>query len=110
MITGWGFLLSIPVRKDLPAYKLLWLELMSLFIIILVRSFTAPSFQVMHPALVMFMVLIVCVAALRRLRFRVDRRTSQAPTDADKDAETRHRRPGPDRPGDSPAPIRQPGG
>lgn len=124
-ITAWSFLVTIPGKKDLPAYRLLWLELMSLFVIILVRSVTAPTFQVMHPNLVMFMVLIVSVAALRRLRVRVSRKAGPAPADEADEKREPEGGPGPkpkpgNRPGAGPQrpgprqspgrPVRQTGG
>ena len=68
IIVAVQLLLSIPKKTRPKREKMLWLQLMGLFVLLFVRSLTGPSFQVMHPNLVMFMMLLIGVQAYRRLK------------------------------------------
>lgn len=68
IIVSMQLLMSIPRKTRPKTEQVLWLQLMALFVLLFVRSLTGPSFQVMHPNLVMFMILLVGVQAYRRLK------------------------------------------
>ena len=68
VLAAFNLLRSRPRKSDSGTMTRLWLQLMTLFVLLFVRSLTGPSFQVMHPNLVMFMVLLIGIAAYRRIR------------------------------------------
>ena len=62
-------LISTRPRSKTPVVnKLLWAQAMGVFLIIVIRGFTAPSFQVQHPLLVFYMLSLIGIAALLRLK------------------------------------------
>jgi len=56
-----------PKQKVMSKQSIAWLQIMAFFLIIVIRSFTAPSFQVMHPLLVIYSTSLVCIYALKRI-------------------------------------------
>jgi O-antigen ligase len=70
IIVAMQLLLTIPNKTHPKAEKILWLQLMVLFVLLIVRSTTGPSFQSLHANLVMFMMLLIGAQAYRRLRRR----------------------------------------
>jgi O-antigen ligase len=77
-LTAYYLFRTRPVQKTHPTEQGLWLELVTLFILLAVRSLTGPSFQVMHPNLVMFVLLVVCLNGLVRLTNSVSSRVPPA--------------------------------
>jgi O-antigen ligase len=57
-----------PRRHDTSQDKLLWLELVTLFIIVFMRSLTGPTFQDFNINLVLLMLLIIALSTIVRLR------------------------------------------
>lgn len=57
-----------PKQNDASTESTIWLQLLSLFIILVIRSMSGPSFQVMHHNLVIYMIMIVSVSSFARLR------------------------------------------
>lgn len=56
-------------KSDEPIQsQIIWLQLMSIYILLLVRSITGSTFQVLHPNLVIYMFLIVAVEAYARIK------------------------------------------
>lgn len=86
LLTAFGLLRNIPRRRQLPAAMAIWLQLVAIFVLLFVRSLTGPSFQVMHPNLVMFMILAISIAALTRLT-RVSARSRGREEAGDEDDE-----------------------
>jgi len=73
-LTSWYLLLKARPRPSTGAAgHAVWLQLMILLLFLTIRSLTGPSFQVMHPNLVLYMVAIVCINSFNRLR--VEERT-----------------------------------
>ena len=68
LCVGISLLRNKPRRPVSKTETAIWLQLVSLYIILIVRSFSGPSFQVLHHNLVIFMVMLVCTAAFIRLR------------------------------------------
>lgn len=69
-----------------PAYFLLWTQTASLFILLLIRSITGPSFDAHHINLTLFLVCAVAASALVRYRPRVRAQSDTqqtAPADPD---------------------------
>jgi O-antigen ligase len=55
-------------RGAMPvANKLLWAQIMGIFLIIIIRALTGVAFQVQHPLLVFYMMTLIGTAALLRL-------------------------------------------
>jgi len=76
IITILGIVRSRPSASDSNLYRQIWMQCSCLLILLFVRSLTGPSFAVLHPNLTMFMVLIVSVPALSRLRYSERQRVS----------------------------------
>ena len=66
--SAFSLLMTRPHKNESKEMVRVWLQLMVLFVLLFVRSLTGPSFQVMHPNLVMFMMLLVGVAAYSRIK------------------------------------------
>ena len=52
-------------------WRPVWVLLSGLFLIVIIRSLTGPTFQVYHPNLILFLLLGVCVCKARRIKSRV---------------------------------------
>ena len=63
MISQYIFKRNIPILQ-----KIIVLQLATLYISLLVRSFTGPTFQILHPNLIMYMLLCISIPALLRLK------------------------------------------
>lgn len=63
MISQYIFKRNIPILQ-----KIIGIQLATLYISLLVRSFTGPTFQILHPNLIMYMLLCVSIPALIRLK------------------------------------------
>jgi O-antigen ligase len=68
IVVAMQLLLSRPNKTQPKTERMLWLQLMALFVLLIVRSITGPSFQFLHSNLVMFMMLLIGMQAYRRLR------------------------------------------
>jgi len=55
-------------RNELTDRYFIWTELAVIFLFLLMKSFTGPSFQVLHVDLTLFVLVTVCAAAAYRLK------------------------------------------
>ena len=70
IITAYNMFRMLPKSNDPKHATTLWLLLLGLFIILIVRSLTGPSFAVMHPNLPMYIILLISVHALRKYKYQ----------------------------------------
>jgi O-antigen ligase len=65
-----GFRLNAnrPKNRQVTLRNYLWLSTAGVLAVIAVRGFTAPSFQVLHPLLIVYLLMQISVAALLRMR------------------------------------------
>ena len=69
LLTALSLLKTMPRRKNIILPETLaWLQLMSLFILLFIRSLTGPSFQVLSGNVPLYVVLLVATSALVRIR------------------------------------------
>lgn len=68
VLAGLKLLKTRPRESDADESKIIWMQLLSIYILLVVRSLTAPSFQVLHPSLVFFSIFLVALYAYARLR------------------------------------------
>ena len=58
---------SVPRKPENFKYMVIWLQLMSVFVLILLRSFTSTSFSGLHPNTIIFVITTTLTASMYRL-------------------------------------------
>ena len=61
---------TIPTKSTKADSQLVWLQLVSIYLLIMVRSLTGPTFQDFHSNLCLMMLLIVCVNSYVKLEVK----------------------------------------
>jgi O-antigen ligase len=68
ILTAVRLFFTRPKRDETIQSRIIWLQLMAIYILLVVRSITGSTFQVIHPNLVIYMFLIVAVEAYARTK------------------------------------------